>query len=258
MNVPNILKARLRHALAKRGLSLSRVDELTKLADEFGSDKGTLFDSHGYARIYGNLFEPFRNENLILVEIGLHRPESDNRRVRNAVEGATTASAARAPSLEMWHKYFPRARIFGFDIDDFSAAHIGNCTVIQGDMSSEKDLQRLQATVGESIDILIDDASHSSHHQQFALGYLFPYLRSGGFYVIEDLHWQDEVMERKGVPKTRDILRRLQINGALESPFISCERQIYLQDNVASVLLFDSLTKKVADPSDALGILVKK
>jgi len=40
------------------------------------------------------------------------------------------------------------------------------------------------------LDIIIDDASHASHHQQNAFLTLFPKLRSGGLYIIEDLRWQ--------------------------------------------------------------------
>ena len=37
-------------------------------------------------------------------------------------------------------------------------------------------------------DIIIDDASHRSKDQITSFKYLFPYVNSGGLYVIEDLH----------------------------------------------------------------------
>jgi hypothetical protein len=41
-----------------------------------------------------------------------------------------------------------------------------------------------------------------------AFKYLFPVLRSGGTYIIEDLHWQSPTYEGKSipVPKTSDFM----------------------------------------------------
>jgi hypothetical protein len=241
------------------GYSVARMDDLTYLANTLGSDKGTvIFDAHGYTRIYTRLFEPLRDKEITLVEIGLFRHDADRRRAVNAVEGIEAATALRAPSLEMWHMYFPRARIYGFDIDDFSQIDIDRCTIIQGDMSSESDLKQLVRTIGGPIDILIDDASHASHHQQIALGRLFPHLRSGGIYIIEDLLWQDRYLERQNIPKTRDVLRRLQIDGILETPLLSEEERRCVQESVAKVRLFDNFTPVGEDETDALGILFKR
>lgn len=158
----------------------------------------------------------------------------------------------------MWKTYFREAKIFGFDIDDFSDVKIDNCIIVQGDMSSPNDLSRLISAVDRPIDILIEDGSHASHHQQIAFGFLFPHIASGGLYVIEDLHWQDPTVEKKGAPKTRDILRRFQNDGVFASPFLSTEQQKYIQANIKNIWLFDSLTTEVDDPSDALAVVLKK
>jgi hypothetical protein len=252
------LKTLAKNQLARKGYSLRRTDELTSLADTFGSDKGTRFSAHLYTRIYKRFFEKVRNDEITILEIGLLRTDFDKRRASNAAEGITSLKASRAPSLEMWKRYFPKARIFGFDIDDFSDVNIAGCTIARGDMSSRSDLARLVTSIEQPIDIIIEDGSHASHHQQIALGYLFPNVRSGGLYIIEDLHWQDEQMEKIGAPKTRDILRRLQADGRFESPFLSKEEQTYLEQNLDKLWLFDSLTTDIDDASDALAILRKK
>ncbi len=56
-------------------------------------------------------------------------------------------------------------------------------------------------------DIIIDDASHASHHQQNGFLEMFPKLRSGGLYIIEDLRWQPETYEKPGITKTADLFR---------------------------------------------------
>jgi hypothetical protein len=58
-----------------------------------------------------------------------------------------------------------------------------------------------------AFDIVIDDASHASHHQQNAFLEIFPKLPSGALYVIEDLRWQPEPYEVPGITKTAALLR---------------------------------------------------
>ncbi len=73
------------------------------------------------------------------------------------------------------------------DIDDKTGLAAGNNTrIYQGDQSSTADLSRLCAAEGP-FDIVIDDGSHQSRHQLISFLHLFPYLKDGGLYVIEDV-----------------------------------------------------------------------
>src|SRR6266478_2575991 len=127
-----LLRNRVVALLRKHNLLLSRIDELTCLADRFGSDKGNLHDAHGYTRIYQRLFGPLRERPITLLEMGLLRPDVDDRRKINATEGFSNfAKARRAPSLEMWRAFFPNAEIFGFDIDDFSQVRQEGYTILR-------------------------------------------------------------------------------------------------------------------------------
>jgi len=128
-------------------------------------------------------------------------------------------------------------------------------------------LAKLVTAVGRPFDIIIEDASHASHHQQIALGVLFPHLRSGGLYIIEDLHWQDPGLEKPNVPKTNDLLKKLQILGEFESPFLSDVERAYLRDHVDRLSLYDSLTLelcsdpgllRIDDANDAIAVIRKK
>ena len=224
-------------------------DPLTMLANRFGSDKGDRhFGRHQYTRVYSELFSPLRTLPIRFLEIGLLHP------VAARPQGHQPRS--RAPSLEMWASYFPAAAIIGFDIEDFSAFHLSRCQVNQGDMGSREDLRKLSKF--GPFDIIVEDASHASHHQQIALGALFSMVVPGGLYIIEDLHWQPSEMESPGVPKTRDILRRAEVTGILQSPFFSEDESNYLNNNLASVELYDSMDRSNRDHRDGLGVLRKR
>jgi len=256
VRVKQLVKRAVIDALANQGYSLERMSELGRLADLHGSDKGTRMSAHRYTRVYDRLFHSLRSEHITFVEIGLMRRES--RRASTGTDGTNPVPMNRAPSLEMWRNYFPNATIFGFDIDDFSSVKIDRCAILRGDMSCVDDLRRLTQAVGGPIDVLLEDGSHASHHQQIALGSLFPSIRSKGIYLIEDLHWQDERFEKAEAVKTKDILRRFQVEGVFVSQFLSQEQQAYIQDNLERVWLFDSLTSEVDDSTDALAVLIKK
>jgi hypothetical protein len=252
-----VLREYAKRQMAKQGYSLKRINELTRLADLYGSDKGLRLSGHLYTRIYEKLFAKMRYEKISFLEMGLHRSDSDRRRAQCAMEGKSSFSAMRAPSLEMWRAYFPNARLFGFDIDDFSAVRLKECKITQGDMSSRDDLSRMLEMVKDDLDVIIDDASHASHHQQIALAYLWPHVRPGGLYIIEDMHWQDDRLERPNAPKTRELLRKFQVTGLFDSPYASRDENKFMSKNVSSVSLYDSLTLDVPEASDALAIIQK-
>jgi len=213
-------------------------DELTRLANRYGSDKGNRdFARHYYTRVYHQIFTPLRDRPITLLEIGLRYPAEH----RDAV----------APSLSMWRDYFPYAQLIGFDIADFSNISLSNCCILQGDMSSREDLSQLFAL--GPFDIVIDDGSHASTHQQIALACLFPHVAPGGFYFIEDLNWQPLALERPDVPQTRTLLRRK----CFESPVITSAEAQFLAANVESIQLFDTCDIYNLDKCDALGLLHK-
>lgn len=249
----------LRRLINRSGYHLRHIDDLTRLMNECGSDKGWgLLGRHNYTRVYDTLFAPLREKPITFVELGLLRPDWDSRRVKCAAEGASSAKAATAPSLLAWRDYFRAAQIVGFDIDDFSAVKIPQVKIIQGDMSDPQDLARLIAACPDGIDVLIDDASHISHHQQIAFGALFPHLNPGGIYVIEDCHWQEAELEKTGVIKTRDLFHDLRRTGTLSSPYIPTDLATRFTSEIASIRFYDSCEPVPYDTEDALCVITKK
>ena len=86
---------------------------LTKLADECGSDKGTVhMHPHKYTYLYDLVFYPLRDAAITFVEMGLA--------VGGPEVGRPADRQATSPSVRMWQQYFSRAQIVGFDISDFS------------------------------------------------------------------------------------------------------------------------------------------
>lgn len=253
------MRGKAQQLLNRFGFRLHRIDDLTRFLNEAGSDKGLgLLGRHYYSRVYSKVFSEIRHKQLNFVEIGLLRPDRDGRRSTAGAEGESNAVAHCAPSLVAWNKWFPNASIVGFDIDDFSAASTASITIIQGDMSSPEDLSLIIAQCEGGIDIVIDDGSHVSHHQQIAFSVLFPHLRANGLYCIEDCHWQDPSLERADAVKTRDLLRLFRYSGEIVSPFISFESSKLLEAMIGDVVFYDSIEAGIDDTEDALCIIRRK
>ncbi|MDY0000944.1 MAG: DUF616 domain-containing protein [Polyangia bacterium] len=226
---------------------------LRQLANRYRSDKGDLYyNGHGYADVYEFLLRDRRNAKLKILEIGLLRHDVQARSQQTVYDDV--------PSLAMWREYFPKAELYGFDIADFSAAApIPGVTVIQGDMSSEADLDRLLHTAGGGFDLIIDDGSHASHHQQFALAKLFPHLKAGGIYFIEDLHYQPPQWELPGIKKTASVLQDLAANLLSPTEYIDVEALKQIRQSASRIQFYDSGERVFGKIlADALVAIVKR
>ncbi len=226
---------------------------LRKRANRYRCDKGTLYYSaNGYADIYELFLRDRRMEPLRLLEMGLLRTDIQERN-----PGGPHASV---PSLAMWRDYLPNATIYGFDISDFSAAPaMPGVHILRGNSGRLEDLDRLIAQSGGLFDVIVDDASHASHHQQIALARLFPRLRPGGLYCIENLHHQPAGIEPGNAVRTLDLLRALACGRGRETPHLDRHALAEIKAAIADIAFYDSLDRSFGEiHRDALAILRRR
>jgi len=177
---------------------------LTEIANKLGTDKGTAhFCQHGYTKHYQKLFMPFNTQPVVtLLEIGLNR-----------------CGPFSAPSLDTWQAYYgSRVRTVGFDRDPLfvSTSTAPNRVIIIGDQSKPSDLAQCEQY--GPFDVIIDDGSHASSHQQISLISLWPMVKPGGLYIIEDLHYQPW---EEGGPLTVNMLQDWQKKTPSATPHVS-------------------------------------
>ena len=189
---------------------------LTDLADAYGSDKGS--SKHRYTELYQMLFLPYRNRKIDFLEMGLQigGPEHGKSADRTTND---------APSIRMWLEFFPKAQIHGLDVSDFSWFENPRFTFHRCDMDSRENIRQAARDI-KSLDIIIDDASHASHHQQNGFLELFSKVKSGGLYIIEDLRWQPKEMETLGYPKTAALFQYYLQNGVFKHPNPAFEQEL--------------------------------
>ncbi len=179
---------------------------LTDLADARGSDRGS--GRHRYTELYQLLFHALRLRKLTVALVGLDGGIG-------VAEPGAWDEAARA-TLEMWLDYFPKAQIVA--LDRAPAAPLAHDRVRYRCVTLDDPAEIAQALDNAAPDIVIDDATHASHHQQNALRALFPALAPGGIYVVEDLRTQPAPLEKQGLVKTAALFQGYLDKGVFDHP----------------------------------------
>ena len=91
-------------------------------------------------------------------------------------------------SLRMWREYFSKGEIVGVDIDP-PASPVAGCEVVR---MHQADRATIEARwPDQHFDIIIDDGSHILEDQVLSLIWLWPKLKPGGVYIIEDIQQID-------------------------------------------------------------------
>ena len=126
-----------------------------------------------YGPIYDRHFAPFREHNINILEIGV----------------------LKGGSMRMWEKYFPKANIFGIDINEECLQYQSDRTkIFIGDQSDVSFLRNVKAKIPK-IDILIDDGSHRAKDQKITFEEMYYHLKTPGVYLVEDIelnYWKNK------------------------------------------------------------------
>jgi len=207
--------------------------ELNDIMIKYGTDKQKVL--HNYVQFYEKYFEPIKNEKLKILEIGIYRPPA----------GSPNSVGA---SLKTWKDYFVNSKIYGVDLGLFDDVDDGNIKTILADQElrygndSVKGLNEVIENFGSDFDIIIDDGGHTMLQQQITLGFMFKYLKSGGLFIIEDLHtsyFAPFAYNKTNTNNTTLNMVQNYINkGTIISDFITQEENEYLISNIKEMKMY--------------------
>lgn len=199
--------------------------ELTRLANEYGTDKGTAQHlpgsrwadwTHNYTPFYEAVLLPTRLSTKRVMELGVWR----------------------GSSLKMWRDFFPRALVYGIDNDPSQVeGDLGErIAVLQADQAKR---DQLRAVIDGEFDLIVDDGGHSMEQQQVSLAALFPYVKPGGYYICEDLHSSflgpEFGVNATGSNSTMHLLERMSEGPEWTSEYMTEDEMRYLRENVEVV-----------------------
>jgi hypothetical protein len=191
--------------------------KLVDIGLKTGTDKASF---HNFCEIYDNVLQNYRDEEIRLLEIGIQN----------------------GYSLKMWKEYFTNAEIIGADIDDKSFLDDERIKthIVNQEISSEL------LSIPGSFDIIIDDGGHTMLQQQVTLSTMFSRLKSGGIFILEDLHTSVSSFNGYkffGGTNSNNTLKLLKdlIDGKMSSNdyFITNPEFDLLLSNISSVKIFE-------------------
>jgi hypothetical protein len=204
---------------------------LDELANKHNTDKGTAYldvSVHGYAPIYDTYLSNWRDSEIRLLEIGVCMEYTPG-----------------GQSVRMWHEYFPNASIYTFDIVDMKGleTELGErVKFYKGDQGSRTDLENMYKEFGsKEFDFILEDGSHIHHHQMISLAYLFKYVKSGGYYILEDITEDGFEACCQRNDETIKIIKALQNKEKVSSEFIFKEELNYLNKNISKIEIFPDI-----------------
>ncbi len=138
---------------------------LDNLAILSGTDKSSHF--HDYTKVYAFYFDSIKDAKLNFMEIGVQR----------------------GYSVCLWENYFKNANLHFIDISyQLLSYNPKRAFLHTADQSNPDQLTAVADQIQGGLDIIIDDGGHLMDQQITSFKALFPYLNSGGIYIIEDLH----------------------------------------------------------------------
>ena len=210
---------------------LSKKD-LNSLFEHFNSDKGEYFinqylqpakknknkiEAHGYAKIYEEVFNVFKEKNINILELG-----------------SFYGNAAAALFF-----YFDKANIFSGDINPdmfkYKSNRIKNFYI---DSSSRNSLENDLISKKNNFDIIIEDASHMLKDQIISLFMLFPLVNSGGYFIVEELDFpetREDMRVNQTKPDLKQILQNILKNIDFNSIYINDDEKKYFLENFSSI-----------------------
>ena len=138
-------------------------ERLDRIGQRHGTDKSSAH--HDYLRHYESYISLQKTPITTLLEIGVF-------------DGG---------SLRTWNEFLPEARIIGLDVDPRCLEFAGHN--MQVELCDQSDVSQVMS-VGVKhgpFNIVIDDGSHIWSHQILTFETLFPFVTSGGLFIIEDI-----------------------------------------------------------------------
>lgn len=129
------------------------------------TDKSSSF--HDYMEVYSHYFHAIKDKPIKFLEIGI----------------------CRGGSVQLWENYFKNAELHFIDLNlDLLSYSAKRAKYHLLDQSNIEQLHDFVNKTGGQFDVILDDGGHTMVQQLTSFKVLFPHLKSGGLYIIEDLH----------------------------------------------------------------------
>lgn len=138
---------------------------MDQIALKTGTDKSSAY--HNYTAVYSKYLSKYRNTPIKFLEIGIQYGNS----------------------VKLWEQYFPKGELHFIDIDPGQIKYHSTRSHYHFiDQADSKGLIDFGINVNGNFDVIVDDGGHQMDQIIISFHSLFPFLKKGGLYIVEDLH----------------------------------------------------------------------
>ena len=186
------IKYKVKFLSIKKNLNISYLSngntnqELKKLMDLYGSDKGGRNNHHNYAQYYSEIFSNKKDkiQNFLEIGLGSNNPEVPS---NMGLDGKPLAS------LRAWRDYFKNANIYGADIDKNILKNEERIKTFYVDQTDPTTIKEMFRDIGISkFDIILEDGLHEYNANICFFENAIDFLARDGVYIIEDVYYKDQ------------------------------------------------------------------
>ena len=217
--------------------------DLNYLCEYFNSDKGEKFKNqyakpskqddkkiiaHGYAKIYEKYLKEHKQKNLNIIELGSFYGN---------------ASAA-------FYFYFKNSQIYSADINpDMYLYRSKRLVNFFTDTSSRASIEKNILTKNIQFDLIVEDASHMLKDQIISLFILFKSLKSGGFFIVEEIDFpekREDMRVGQEFPDLKTILNKIINKENFNSKYINENEKKYFLQNFDTIKFYTGNINEIA------------
>ena len=217
--------------------------DLNYLCEYFNSDKGEKFKNqyakpskqedkkiiaHGYAKIYEKYLKEHKDKNLNIIELGSFYGN---------------ASAA-------FYFYFKNSQIYSADINpDMYLYRSKRLKNFFTDTSSRASIEKNILSRNIKFDLIIEDASHMLKDQIVSLFILFKNLKSGGFFIVEEIDFpekREDMRVGQEFPDLKTILKKIVNKENFNSKYINENEKNYFLENFDTIKFYTGNINEIA------------
>lgn len=162
-----------------------KATQLCELFFKYRSDKCPSI-GHSYSPVYYDFFKEIQEDAKFILEIGV-----GSHKIMDPLCGEDYAVGA---SLFAWRDFFKNSQVFGLDSDDSTIFEADRIKCFFSDQSNSNSLEKSIENIKNHLnlqkiefDLILDDGSHIVDHMLLTFETLGKYVKTGGFYVIEDI-----------------------------------------------------------------------
>ena len=217
--------------------------DLNYLCEYFNSDKGEKFKNqyakpskqddkriiaHGYAKIYEKYLKEHKEKNLNIIELG-----------------SFYGNASSA-----FFFYFKNSQLYSADINpDMYLYRSKRLKNFFTDTSSRVSIEKNISKRNIQFDLIIEDASHMLKDQVISLFILFKNLKSGGFFIVEEIDFpekREDMRVGQEFPDLKTILIKIINKENFSSKYINENEKNYFLENFDTIKFYTGNINEIA------------